>query len=257
MDHYIKTNQLNDKLINKESNNEKDKNQLNQTLINNIDVLTPASSQTLSNNTSVNGNSANNLNVSINRKTSSPNDLNDVETICHSNSNSSGQSDLSSPTKSFNTTNFNLQSQQNNQQHHNQSTTDQQNCSIQLNSNASSSFASFPFFNAFNLLHPILNNKHLYANNGLNFNNPFTSAYLNQLQNVRQLTNASPTTSLINNTNLINSTAANTTNSILTNPQHVLRKEDINTLSLVSGKFFCSRFNFRIWFLPQKKKSFL
>lgn len=127
-------------------------------------------------------------------------------------------------------------------------------------SSVANPLSTFPFFNTFNLLHPILH-KHLYAANGLGFS-PFASAYLNQLQNARQL--ASPTGGLVNssnnssfvtnlasnhlttNPNLLPTSSANSStnatgnapttvnSSPVANPQHALRcKDEIS--SLVSG----------------------
>ena len=216
MDHLNSPAPLNEELNGKEDSNE------NQTLISMVDVLTPASSPT---NSGTNKCVFSNLVSTTNQrsaKQSNSNGLNDTETMCRSNSTNSNCSELSSPVR---------QSDQ---------------APSTLSSDAP--FPAFPFFNAFNFLHPILNGKHLYSTNGLNFS-PFT--YLNQLQNMRQLT--SPTmanAALGNTTNLVNALnnscttiATTVTNPVLTdsvaaNRPHALRKEDIN--SLVTGRALCS-----------------
>ena len=226
----------------------------NQTLINTAHVLSPATSPAL-NVISLNANPLNSLcNLSTpssgssfativpaNQPASSKmtNGLIDTDRpACRSSSSSSSNaSDLSANTKA--------------DPKHEQ--TSQSLCS------SANPLSSFPFFNTFNLLHPILN-KHLYSGNGLNFS-PF--AYLNQLQNVRQL--ASPAgllnggqssfatnlvTNQLTNSNIPNCTNSSTAttssaptnlanNSTLVNPQHALRcKDEIS--SLASGTVFCS-----------------
>lgn len=245
-------NKMVDKRLNDNCNKNDDKqiDKMNES-INNLtkDVhISPASSPSLTtSNSSLNSSLNNSLSLSMN-KTSNHNypvnstSLNnqsskligngsngDADTNCRSNSaNSSHSSDLNSPKL--------LQTQPNVQQ-------------SMLNSSYPP-FSTFPFFNAFNLLHPILN-KHLYSSNtDFNFS-PFTSAYLNQLQNVRPIS-SSPNSAVgdTNNTfaqigncssTIVNSSTTDSTsisNSVLTNstnPQHALRKGEIN--SLVSGKF--------------------
>lgn len=190
----------------------------NQKLISNnmVSVLTPATSPDLS--TSISNATSTFTTNQISKPMTNGLNENNTELICRSNSTSSNSSDLLL-SKTLSTT-PNSQQINNNQL---------------LNSSA-----SFPFFNAFNLLHPILN-KHLYSNDGLNFN-PFASAYLTQLQNVKQQTN-SPSLVNSNNNSVLVSTSMNSTtntNSIISNPQHVLRKDEINSLiSGITKIFYC------------------
>lgn len=209
----------------------------NQTLINMVHMLTPATSPALNatsslcnlNNTTSNGSSFSTIvpaNPQALSKMTNGNGLIGTDRpACRSTSSSSNGSDLSAKSGP--------------KPEHQAS---QPLCANPL--------SNFPFFNTFNLLHPILNNqlnKHLYSGNGLNFS-PF--AYLNQLQNMRQMTGS---TGLTNSgqsnfvTNLVTNQLTNSTNSttgsnapvvadssLVANPQHALRcKDEIS--SLVSG----------------------